>query len=139
MFAGYHFSDFFAEKDLFTARRSGTVWASGNPWNPENFFTGGEFAAGFTPENSRRDWPNEETYRDAVNGKLSPDQVLAIAPRVFKNRHGFIDGPGFIRADVTAPYSDGSASPWAPPAPSCALVRNRDASGPRFIPAFLYR
>ncbi len=81
MIAGKDFSSFF-DDDLFTLRRSGSAFDSGNPYDPESLLTGGEAARGLDYGNSRRSWPNEETYRAAVGGHLTTEQILRIAPRV---------------------------------------------------------
>lgn len=82
LFAGRDFPSYF-EQDLFSLRRSGTAFASGNPYDPESLLTGGEVAQGFDYANSRRNWPDETTYLTAVQGELSKDEILRMAPRAF--------------------------------------------------------
>lgn len=82
LFAGRDFPSFF-EDDLFSLRRSGTAFAAGNPYDPESLLTGGEIQNGLTYTNSRRNWPDEATYLEAVGGGMTREEILRIAPRAF--------------------------------------------------------
>lgn len=99
MIAGISFPDRFTS-DLFTARRSGTVFTSGNPFDPESLITGAEAASGYTFVNSRRYWPSENHYRLAVGGQISTDTIVEIAPRCFIE---FVDVDGEAWAIVKHP------------------------------------
>ncbi len=79
MIAGKDFPSPF-EKDLFTERRSGTCYTSGNPFDPESLLTGAEMAAGLD-YGDKRSWPNEALYRAAIGGQLTTDEIARIAPR----------------------------------------------------------
>lgn len=66
--------------DTFAERRNATP-SAGVTHDPESLITGAEAAAGLTYRD-KRVWPDEETYRRAVEGRLTPDQIAAVAPRV---------------------------------------------------------
>jgi len=68
-------------KDNFTSRRT----TGNNMFDPEALITEGESAAGFTYDNSHRDWASEDVYYAAVHGTIPADGVPAIAPRVFND------------------------------------------------------
>lgn len=82
MFTGIDFPDYFA-KDRFSDRRSGLAFASGNPYDPESLITGKEAASGLTYDNSRRDWPSERSYENAVAATpfWTTERILEKAPR----------------------------------------------------------
>lgn len=71
--ANYFQGDTFAER-----RRNPTP---GVAYDPESLLTGAEIAAGLTYAD-RRQWPDEATYRAAVEGRLTPEQVASAAPRI---------------------------------------------------------
>jgi hypothetical protein len=66
--------------DTFAERRNATP-SAGVAYDPESLLTGAEIAAGLGYKD-RRVWPDEETYKRAVEGRLTPEQVAAVAPRV---------------------------------------------------------
>ncbi len=66
--------------DTFAERRNATSFA-GVAHDPESLLTGSEIAAGLTYAD-RRQWPDEATYRAAVEGRLTPEQVASVAPRI---------------------------------------------------------
>jgi len=78
MFVGFDIPSFF-DKDNFTSRRT----TGHNMHDPESFITGAELAAGYTYENSRRDWRDYNHYVSAVIGDLTPEQIAEQAPRRF--------------------------------------------------------
>ena len=82
MFAGVDFPSHF-EKDNFSERR-GDILGAGVAYDPESLITGGELIAGFTYQNSSRNWKDEEHYLAAVKGWLTTEQILLSAPRVVK-------------------------------------------------------
>ena len=53
----------------------------GVAYDPESLLTGAEELAGLTYRD-KRVWPSEEAYKRAVEGRLTPEQIAAIAPRV---------------------------------------------------------
>lgn len=57
-----------------------------NPFDPEGLISGKELAEGFTYKNSFRKWKDEQHRLDAISGKLTPDEILKTAPRVFKEQ-----------------------------------------------------
>lgn len=69
------------EKDNFSSRRT----TGHNLYDPESLLTGAEVAAGFTFDNSHRDWPTEEAYDDAVAGRIGVESIPHVAPRVFSS------------------------------------------------------
>jgi len=69
----------FAE-DNFTKRRT----TGHNMFDPESLISGEEAAKGMTYDNSRRVWPDTDTELDAIEGRISTDEVLRVAPRQFK-------------------------------------------------------
>lgn len=71
------------KQDLFQERRNASE-SAGNPYDPESLLTGAEIAAGLGYYD-RRHWPSRELYRLAVSGRLTPDEVAKIAPRVKGN------------------------------------------------------
>lgn len=73
MFVGVDFPSFF-DGDNFTGH---------NMHDPESFITGKELEAGYTYENSRRDWRDYKHYVSAVIGDLTPEQIAEQAPRRF--------------------------------------------------------
>lgn len=81
LIAGKDFPSRF-ERDLFTERRSGTCYTSGNPYDPEGLLTGEEDNAGMDYDNSRRGWASEEDYNRAVGGHITPEEIAQVAPRV---------------------------------------------------------
>ncbi len=66
--------------DTFAERRNATE-SAGVAYDPESLLTGAEIAAGLGYQD-RRQWPDEETYRRALEGRFTPEQVASIAPRV---------------------------------------------------------
>lgn len=66
--------------DTFAERRNATP-SAGVAYDPESLLTGSEEAAGLTYRD-KRVWPDQETYRRALEGRLTPEQVAAVAPRV---------------------------------------------------------
>lgn len=76
-------ADFFVN-DLFEMRRNATH-ASGNPYDPESLLSGKEASLGMTYDNSHREWPNEESYMLAVEGRMSSEEILLMHPRVFNH------------------------------------------------------
>jgi hypothetical protein len=66
--------------DTFAERRNATP-SAGVAYDPESLLTGAEIAAGLGYRD-RRVWPDEETYKRAVEGRLTSEQVAAVAPRV---------------------------------------------------------
>ena len=67
-------------RDNFKDRRNATE-SAGVHYDPESLLTGAEIAAGLG-YSDRRVWPSEDIYREAVAGRMTPEQVAAIAPRV---------------------------------------------------------
>lgn len=93
MFAGIDFASKF-EKDNFAIRRT-----YGNWYDPESLITGAEIAKGLTYTNSKRQWENQSYYLLAVEGYLTIEEILHIAPRVriftdvsFRNKEGGFRG-----------------------------------------------
>ena len=68
------------QSDTFSERRNSTP-SAGVAYDPESLLTGAEEAAGLT-YHDRRVWPSQALYQLAVEGKLTPSEVAAIAPRV---------------------------------------------------------
>jgi len=66
--------------DTFSERRNNSP-AAGVAYDPNSLLTGAEIAAGLG-YNDPRVWPDTETYRRAVEGRFTPEQVASIAPRV---------------------------------------------------------
>ena len=81
MFVGVDFPSKF-ERDNFTSRRT----TGHNMYDPECLINGNEINQGFTYTNSKRDWVSEQHYLDAVSQLLSPDEILATAPRRLYDR-----------------------------------------------------
>jgi len=77
MFAGVGFADKFTN-DNFNIRRS-----MGNWYDPESLISGKEIARGMTYKNSKRNWVAEFHYLEAVEGRMSVEDILATAPREF--------------------------------------------------------
>lgn len=76
MIAGQHFPSLF-DGDNFTSRRT-----TGHNWlDPESVITGKEVYAGFTANNSARNWANERHYHLAASGILTVDEIVRTAPR----------------------------------------------------------
>ena len=69
------------EKDNFTSRRT----TGNNMYDPESLITGAEAAAGFTYDNSHRQWASNDVYYAAVHGIIPHAGIPAIAPRVFND------------------------------------------------------
>ena len=82
MFVGINFPSRF-DKDNFTSRRT----TGHNMYDPESLISGEEIEAGLTYLNSKRYWADEKHYLSAVDGTLSPDEILATAPRVRTGVH----------------------------------------------------
>jgi hypothetical protein len=77
MFAGIDFPSFF-DKDNFTSRRT----TGHNMFDPESLISGAEINQGHTYTNSKRKWLDATHYEWAVMGHITPDEILATAPRV---------------------------------------------------------
>ena len=71
--------------DTFAERRNATP-SAGVAYDPESLLTGAEAAAGLGYRD-RRVWPDQETYKRALEGRLTPEQVAAVAPRVRVSAH----------------------------------------------------
>lgn len=70
------------QQDNFAARRSGAGDVNyGNAYDPESLLTGAEAAAGLTYRD-KRVWPSEALYKEAVAGRIAPDLIPSVAPRV---------------------------------------------------------
>jgi hypothetical protein len=92
MFAGIDFQSKF-EKDNFAIRRS-----RGNWYDPESLITGAEIARGLTYTNSKRYWENQSYYLLAVEGYLTIEEIIRIAPRELVNTSApFIEEEGAFR------------------------------------------
>lgn len=50
-------------------------------YDPQSLLTVGEAASGLTYLNSYREFPNRETYEEALSGQLNHDQIVELAPR----------------------------------------------------------
>lgn len=68
-------------KDTFEQRRANQEGA-GVAFDTESLLSGKESALGMTYDNSHREWPNEESYALAVEGKMTTEEVLEMHPRV---------------------------------------------------------
>jgi len=68
------------EADNFAVRRTGGPNSYGVAYDPESLISGAEELAGLTYADKRL-WPSREVYAAAVAGRLTPEDVLAIAPR----------------------------------------------------------
>lgn len=66
-------------EDQFAQRRSNAPEAYGNPYNPESLISVGEDPLG--PYDHRL-FPTLDDYKKAVAGKMTPDEILRVAPRV---------------------------------------------------------
>lgn len=66
--------------DTFAERRNATP-SAGVAYDPESLLTGAEAEAGLTYQD-RRLWPSEAAFIAAIEGRLTPEQVAAVAPRV---------------------------------------------------------
>jgi hypothetical protein len=82
MFVGIDFPDRF-ENDNFSIRRS-----IGNWYDPESLISGEEIKQGMSYTNSKRFWMDEQQYLDAVEGLLTVDEILMLAPRKLKENNG---------------------------------------------------
>lgn len=58
--------------------------AYGTAYDPESLMAGSEDRHGLTP-NDHRHWPSLEAYKEAVAGRMTPEEVLQVAPRVKNN------------------------------------------------------
>lgn len=56
-----------------------------NPLDPESLISGRELALGYTYKNSFRKWKDEQQRLDAVSGKMTTEEILTCAPRVFRD------------------------------------------------------
>jgi hypothetical protein len=72
------------KQDLFEIRRTNQVGA-GVPYDPESLISGDEEAQGMTYINSHREWPNEESYAMATEGRMTTEEILAFHPRVLNS------------------------------------------------------
>lgn len=81
MIAGIDFPSRF-DRDNISERRAASPEGFGVHYDPESLLTGAECAAGLDFVNSRRDWPNPETYLEAVAGRIPFSKIPVIAPRV---------------------------------------------------------
>lgn len=69
------------QTDNFTTRRAAEPTAYGVNYDPESLLTGAEAASGLTYAD-KRIWPSAEVYAEAVAGRISPELIPSIAPRV---------------------------------------------------------
>lgn len=72
-------------EDQILIRRTNDPSSYGNPYNPESLMVGSEDEQGLTPYDHRH-WPSLAIYRDAIAGRLTPEEIIKIAPRVRGNR-----------------------------------------------------
>ena len=79
------------EKDNFANRRT----TGHNMYDPNSLMSGAEADKGMTYLNSKRLFPNLETELAAIDGRLTPEEILNVAPRVF------IDGKHFGKPSIS--------------------------------------
>ncbi len=96
------------QQDNFTARRSGAGAENfGVAYDPESLLTGSEVAAGLTYRD-KRVWPDADTYKAAVAGKLDASLIPSIAPRVrIAATNERLNA--LLNASGLSPFSSGSA------------------------------
>ena len=97
------------QRDNFTARRSGAGSENfGVAYDPESLLTGAEASVGLTYRD-KRVWPDAETYKAAVAGKISADLIPSIAPRVRVVTAGFNRLADLLNSSGLSPFATGSA------------------------------
>tara|TARA_R110000868_G_C10746658_1_gene752850 strand:+ start:574 stop:960 length:387 start_codon:yes stop_codon:yes gene_type:complete len=69
------------KEDQIAIRRSNSPTSYGNPYDPESLMIGSEDQQGLTPYDKRL-WPDLATYKEAVSGRLTSEEIVKIAPRV---------------------------------------------------------
>lgn len=99
--------NYFAQ-DNFAERRSGGSEAYGVHYDPESLLTGAEAAAGLTYKD-KRIWPDSDTYRAAVAGRISPELIPSIAPRVRIVTAGLNRLTDLLNSSGLSPFATGSA------------------------------
>ena len=86
------------QEDQYAQRHANSPDAYGNPYDPESLFANSEEPLGY---HDHRLFPTLDSYKDAVAGKLSSEEILRIAPRV-KGLHATSFGDGGSGADTVA-------------------------------------
>ena len=97
---GRDFDGFFATDNYDLRHATGH-----NMLDPESVISGAEISKGMTYANSRRQYPDIETYVKAASGDLSAGELQRVAPRVR------IDGPEPVQIEMSKQRKPGPNNP----------------------------